>query len=102
MQTRTFERGVRGRTTLVQKVETLANIGLIARYGADWFRQTGTAEEPGTVLVTVGGAVRRPGVVEVALGAPFRRLVELTGGVTSQPQALLTGGYFGPWTPAAG
>ncbi len=99
---RPFERGVRGRPTLVQNVETLANIGLIARYGADWFRQTGTAEEPGTVLVTVGGAVRRPGVVEVALGAPFRRLVELTGGVTSQPQALLTGGYFGTWIAAAG
>lgn len=99
---RPFERGVRGRPTLVQNVETLANIGLIARYGADWFGDAGTDEEPGTVLVTIGGAVHRPGVIEVELGTPLRRLIELAGGLTAQPQALLVGGYFGTWIAAAG
>ncbi len=99
---RPFERGVRGRPTLVQNVETLANIGLIARYGVDWFRETGTGEEPGTVLFTVGGSVRRPGVIEVELGTPLRQLVELAGGLTAQPQAFLVGGYFGTWIAAAG
>ena len=99
---RPFERGVRGRPTLVQNVETLANIGLITRYGSDWFNDAGTDEEPGTVLVTIGGAVHRPGVIEVELGTPLRRLIELAGGLTAQPQALLVGGYFGTWIPAAG
>ena len=99
---RPFERGVGGRPTLVQNVETLANIGLIARYGADWFRRAGTEDEPGTVLVTLGGAVRRPGVVEVEIGTSLRQLIELAGGVTAQPQALLVGGYFGTWISAVG
>ena len=63
-----FERGVRGAPTLVQNVETLAHIGLIARHGSDWFRQVGTVEQPGTALLTVSGAVDRPGVYEVAFG----------------------------------
>jgi NADH:ubiquinone oxidoreductase subunit F (NADH-binding) len=99
---RPFERGVKSRPTLVQNVETLANLGLIARYGAAWFRQLGLDDEPGSVLVTVLGAIRQPRVIEVALGTPLRRLIELCGGPTSQPQALLVGGYFGSWITAAG
>ena len=90
-----YERGI-----LVQNVETLANVGLIARYGAPWFRERGTPEEPGTVLVTVLGAVRHPGVVEVELGTPFREVLLRAGGLTALPQALLVGGYFGMWLRA--
>jgi len=90
-----YERGI-----LVQNVETLANVGLIARYGAGWFRERGTPEEPGTALVTVLGAVRRPGVVEVELGTPFRDVLQRVGGLTALPQALLVGGYFGTWVRA--
>jgi NADH:ubiquinone oxidoreductase subunit F (NADH-binding) len=96
---RPFERGVGGRPTLVQNVETLANLGLVARYGAGWFRAVGTEDEPGSVLVTVVGAVRRPGVVEVALGTPLRSVLERCGGVAEPPRALLVGGYFGTWIP---
>jgi len=90
-----FETGV-----LVQNVETLANLGLIARYGAGWFRDRGTPEEPGTVLVTVLGAVRRPGVAEVDLSTPMRDVVQRFGGLSAIPQALLVGGYFGTWVRA--
>lgn len=99
---RPFEMGVRGRPTLVQNVETLANIGLIARFGADWFRQAGTPTEPGTVLVTVHGAVARPSVLEIELGTPIGRLIERCGGLAAPPRAFLVGGYFGSWIPAEG
>ncbi|MEZ5116050.1 MAG: NADH-ubiquinone oxidoreductase-F iron-sulfur binding region domain-containing protein [Candidatus Nanopelagicales bacterium] len=99
---RPFERGVSGRPTLVQNVETLAHLALLARHGADWFRSLGTAEAPGTALVTVGGAVGAPGVVEVAVGTPITEVLQRCGGPTGSPQALLTGGYGGAWVgPAA-
>jgi NADH:ubiquinone oxidoreductase subunit F (NADH-binding) len=99
---RPFERGVNGRPTLVQNVETLANLGLIARFGSGWFRELGTADEPGSVLVTVRGAVRQPGVVEVPLGTPIRRVLDVRGGLLEPAQALLVGGYFGTWIRADG
>jgi NADH:ubiquinone oxidoreductase subunit F (NADH-binding) len=97
---RPFERGVFGRRTLVQNVETLANVALIARHGAEWFRRLGTAKEPGAALVTVLGAVRAPGVGEIELGTTLRDVIALFGGMTAMPQAFLLGGYFGTWVTA--
>jgi NADH:ubiquinone oxidoreductase subunit F (NADH-binding) len=94
---RPFERGVSGRPTLVQNVETLAQLALIARRGADWFRQLGTAEQPGSALVTLSGAIAHPGVYEIAIGTPLRDLLETAGGTTGQVEAFLIGGYFGSW-----
>jgi NADH:ubiquinone oxidoreductase subunit F (NADH-binding) len=91
---RPFERGVDRRPTLVQNVETLANLALIARYGSDTFRSRET------VLATVGGAVVRPGVVEVPLGTPLAELLARTGGLREPAQAYLVGGYFGRWVDA--
>jgi NADH:ubiquinone oxidoreductase subunit F (NADH-binding) len=96
---RPFERGVRGRPTLVSNVETLAHIALIARYGPDWFASIGPAEAPGSALVTVGGGVQRPGVYEIALGVRVSDLIRLAGGLTGPAQAVLAGGYFGGWLP---
>jgi len=97
---RPFERGVGGAPTLVFNVETCANLSLIARYGTDWFREVGTMREPGSTLVTITGAVARPGVHEVGLGTPFARLVEEAGGFTEPVIAFLVGGYFGTWLSA--
>jgi NADH:ubiquinone oxidoreductase subunit F (NADH-binding) len=94
---RPFERGVGGRPTLVQNVETLANIGLTNRHGPEWFRELGTPAEPGTALVTVSGAVREAGVHEIELGTPLQQVIALCGGLTSSPSAVLVGGYFGNW-----
>ena len=98
---RPFERGVRGRPTLVSNVETLANVALISRHGADWFRSAGTASAPGSALVTVSGAARRPGVYEIAFGTPVRDVLALAGGggEIGGVQAVLAGGYFGSWLP---
>jgi len=99
---RLVERGFGGRPTLVQNVETLAHLALIARFGADWFRSLGTEAEPGSMLVTVLGAVRRPGVYEVAIGTPVADVLEVGGGAIVGAQALLLGGYFGSWAPFDG
>ena len=100
---RPFERGVGGQPTLVNNVETLAHVALIARYGPEWFGAVGTVEAPGSALVTIGGAVRRPGVYEIALGRPAGELIELARGPAEPLQAILAGGYFGGWLslPAA-
>ncbi|MGH9276407.1 MAG: NADH-ubiquinone oxidoreductase-F iron-sulfur binding region domain-containing protein [Acidimicrobiales bacterium] len=67
--------------TLVDNVETLANVPMLARKGADWFRQVGTAESPGTIVCTITGRVARPGVGEVALGTTLREaIIEIAGG----------------------
>jgi NADH:ubiquinone oxidoreductase subunit F (NADH-binding) len=98
---RPFERGVDGAPTLVQNVETLAQLALVARFGSDWFRAIGTRDEPGSALVTLDGAVRRPGVYEIPLGLPFSELVDWVGGASGPISAFLVGGYFGAWIGAA-
>ena len=63
---------------------------------ARWDRPT----QPGSVLVTLGGAVARPGVYEIAFGSPMADLLRAAGGVSERPQALLVGGYGGAWLDA--
>ena len=97
---RLSERGLGGKPTLVQNVETLAHLALIARYGASWFRGVGTAAEPGSMLVTVLGAVNQPCVHEIAIGTPVGEVLSLAGGASAPLDALLLGGYFGSWADA--
>lgn len=96
---RPYERGVDGAPTVVLNVETLAHLALIARFGATWFRAVGTADEPGSALVTVSGAVRTPGVYEIELGSPFAGLLA-EAEADHNAQAYLVGGYFGTWVSA--
>jgi NADH:ubiquinone oxidoreductase subunit F (NADH-binding) len=96
---RPHERGVNGNPTLVHNVETLAHVALIARHGDRWFRGAGTPSAPGSMLVTLSGAVRRPGVYEIEMGTPIGHLVMLAGGAAGPLQGLLVGGYFGAWLP---
>jgi len=66
--------------TLVDNVETLANIPRIIARGADWFRTEGTSESPGTIVCTVTGSTRRHGVGEVIMGTPLREVIDEIGG----------------------
>jgi NADH:ubiquinone oxidoreductase subunit F (NADH-binding) len=94
---RPFDRGFQGKPTLIQNVETLAHLALIARFGARWFRQLGTEEDPGTFLATVSGQVTVPGVYEFAFGTTIEGVIAAAGGPLERIQALLVGGYFGRW-----
>jgi NADH:ubiquinone oxidoreductase subunit F (NADH-binding) len=93
---RPFERGVQRRPTLVDNVETLAHIALIARFGPAWFREAGCLDAPGTMLVTVTGAVARDGVHEIEAGTRIGDVLAM-GGALDDRCVLLVGGYFGTW-----
>jgi NADH:ubiquinone oxidoreductase subunit F (NADH-binding) len=92
-------RGVNGRPTLVDNVETLAHLALIARYGDEWYREAGTDGSAGSTLLTVGGAVTWPGVYEVEFGIPISDALELAGGESESLQAVAIGGLGGTWVP---
>jgi NADH:ubiquinone oxidoreductase subunit F (NADH-binding) len=75
----------------------------VARHGPQWYRELGTHADPGSALVTISGAVRHPGVYELAFGTRMDDLLDAAGGPLEPLQALLIGGYFGTWveTPRA-
>jgi NADH:ubiquinone oxidoreductase subunit F (NADH-binding) len=98
---RPYERGYKGRPTLIQNPETLAQLALVARFGSRWYRELGTVADPGSALVTITGAVRAPGVYELAFGTTMSDLLEAAGGPAEPLQALLVGGYFGTWMEAS-
>ncbi|HUI02286.1 MAG TPA: NADH-ubiquinone oxidoreductase-F iron-sulfur binding region domain-containing protein [Acidimicrobiales bacterium] len=96
---RTAESGVSGAPTLLDNAETFAHLALVARFGAAWFRALGTDGDPGSALVTISGAVGRPGVAEIPLGSTVGDLLHVAGGPTERLQAVLLGGYGGSWVP---
>lgn len=93
------EMGLRGNPTLVQNVESFAAVAAALREGAERFRSLGTPDCPGTVLVTLSGAVARPGVYEVPYGTSLRELLRAAG-APQDVQAVLPGGLgSGPLRP---
>jgi NADH:ubiquinone oxidoreductase subunit F (NADH-binding) len=85
---------------LIHNAETLAHVAMIARFGAEVFRRQGPADDPGTSLVTIGGAVGQPGVVEIARGTA---LVDIAARANplGPPRAFMVGGYGGSWVGRA-
>jgi NADH-quinone oxidoreductase subunit F len=87
--------------TLVNNVETLSNIPHIVREGPEWFRGFGTQASPGTMLFTVSGDVRTPGIYELPLGTSLRTLIEdIAGGPADghAPKAVFAGASAGVLT----
>ena len=91
------ERGLFGRPTVINNVETLVAVGQVLELGADAFAARGTEGSAGPKLFCVSGAVTRPGVFEVDFGATLGELIDLAGGVTSgrRLRAILLGGAAG-------
>jgi NADH-quinone oxidoreductase subunit F len=89
--------GLFGKPTVVNNVETLANVLPIVLDGGEAFARIGTAQSTGTKLFCLCGTVRRPGVYEVSLGTSLRALIEMAGGVPEGRRlvAVLMGGAAG-------
>jgi NADH-quinone oxidoreductase subunit F len=86
------ERGLWGVPTVVHNAETLAHVAWIAGHSAAEFAKVGTRDAPGTKLVTIAGAVRNPGLAEVALGTSVGQVIGLAGGSTGTVKAAFIGG----------
>lgn len=94
--------GLWGKPTLIQNVETLANIPLIVLNGGAWFAKTGTAKCTGTKCFSLTGKVNNPGLIEVPMGITLREVVfDIGGGVPDNRQfkAVLVGGPSGGCLP---
>jgi NADH:ubiquinone oxidoreductase subunit F (NADH-binding) len=89
--------------TLVNNVETIANVPGILAEGPAWFRSVGTAESPGTVVCTVTGDTRRHGVAEVPMGTPLAEVIAAVGGGPRDRRTLVAAmsGVANPLLPAA-
>ena len=96
------ERGLWGYPTLINNVETFANVPGIIRRGADWFSKIGTEKSKGTKVFCLTGKVRNIGLVEVPLGTSLRHIVEDIGGGCpgGKVKAVQTGGPSGGCIPA--
>ncbi len=93
-------KGLWGSPTLIQNVETLANVAILFAHDTEWFKQYGTKDTVGTKLVAISGHVQRPGVYEVPFGMPLTDILEapnLGGGVVGSGRlgAILLGGAAG-------
>ncbi|MCU1430752.1 MAG: hypothetical protein JWL83_4752 [Actinomycetia bacterium] len=89
--------------TLVSNTETFANIPGILAQGADWFREMGTADSPGTIVCTITGATRRHGVGEFEMGTPLSEVIEEIGGGAEGDHTItaVMSGVANPLLPAS-
>jgi len=98
VKTLASDSGAHGMPTLLSNAETFAQLAVLAVLGPAGFATVGTAHEPGTVMLTVGGSVNRPAVVEAPYGVPLGHVLEVCG--AQFPSAVLVGGYHGMWLRA--
>jgi NADH:ubiquinone oxidoreductase subunit F (NADH-binding)/(2Fe-2S) ferredoxin/NAD-dependent dihydropyrimidine dehydrogenase PreA subunit len=97
------EAGLWGKPTVINNVETFANIPAVIIYGADWFSRIGTEKSGGTKVFALAGKIEHTGLVEVPMGTTLREVVyEIGGGVAGgkQLKAVQTGGPAGGCIPA--
>ena len=94
-------RGPSGRPTVVSNAETAAQVAVLLRFGVARMQELGSAGHPGSSLVTLTGAVNRPGtVVELVGPTTIGELLAGVAGIAAPPLAVLVGGYCGTWLPA--
>ncbi len=94
-------KGLFGRPTIINNVETLASIPKIIENGPEWFNSVGTKDSPGFKCFSVSGHVNKPGNYEIPLGTPFKKLLDLAGGMKNgkKIKAVIPGGSSVPVVP---
>jgi bidirectional [NiFe] hydrogenase diaphorase subunit len=98
------EHGLWGFPTLINNVETFANIPAIIRNGPEWFAKIGTEKSKGTKVFALAGKIRNTGLIEVPMGTPLRTIIEEMGGGVpggGAVKAVQTGGPSGGCIPAS-
>jgi ferredoxin len=91
--------GVDDLPTLLSNASTFAQLAVLALLGPERFAAVGTPEEPGTVLLSVGGSAARPAVIEAPTGVPLAAVLDICQAAAGD--GVLVGGYHGMWLPAA-
>ena len=97
-------KGLFGKPTIINNVETLANIAQIINKGADWFASMGTEKSKGTKVFALGGKITNTGLVEIPMGTTLREIIEdIGGGIPNGKKfkAAQTGGPSGGCIPAS-
>ncbi|MFB2972856.1 NuoF family protein [Aerosakkonema sp. BLCC-F183] len=97
------QEGLWGCPTLINNVETFANIAAIVREGGDWYASIGTEKSKGTKVFALTGKIRNNGLIEVPMGITLREIVEEMGGgiPDGEVKAVQTGGPSGGCIPAS-
>ena len=96
-------KGLFGKPTMLNNVETYANVAQIILKGADWFASMGTEKSKGTKVFALGGKINNTGLVEVPMGTPLRTIIyDIGGGIPNGKKfkAVQTGGPSGGCLPA--
>lgn len=97
-------KGLFGKPTIINNVETLANIAQIINHGAEWFASMGTEKSKGTKVFALGGKITNTGLVEIPMGTTLREIIEdIGGGIPNGKKfkAAQTGGPSGGCIPAS-
>jgi NADH:ubiquinone oxidoreductase subunit F (NADH-binding)/ferredoxin len=92
---RASDNGVNGLPTLLSNAETFSQLAVAARLGPRGYGSAGTAREPGTVLLSVGGSAKYPSVVEAAVGVPLMAVLDMCDAKVGP--GVLMGGFHGKW-----
>ena len=96
------ESGLWGKPTIINNVETLANVSEIIRNGSDWFKAIGTEDSPGTKVFALAGKIKNNGLVEIPMGTTLGEIIfDIGGGLENNAKfkAAQTGGPSGGCIP---
>lgn len=99
---RTAHNGLWGKPTIINNVETFANVPVIFQKGVDWFKSIGTKDSPGTKVFALGGKIKNTGLVEIPMGVSLKDIIfDIGGGIPNGKEfkAIQTGGPSGGCIP---